>query len=61
MHRLVAEFWAEERRLETMTVIIELLGLGAVVYWFWPYILLTLMGLFMVDRVLDWLNNRWSS
>lgn len=44
-----------------MTVIIELLGLGAVVYWFWPYILLTLMGLFMVDRVLDGLNNRWSS
>jgi hypothetical protein len=41
-----------------MTLIIELLGLGAVVYWFWPYILLTLVGLFIVGRVLCWLSDR---
>ena len=41
-----------------MTVIIELLGLGAFVYLFWPYILMTLVVLFVADRIWDWLNGQ---
>lgn len=39
-----------------LTLIIELLGLGGFVYFFWKYILIVILGLYLLSVVLDQLS-----